>query len=312
MLQTRRRILARGLGGAAAVGSVVGLAACGSLSRTAESPAASAGPATLRYTTEPGRVDSGVKEVVDAFNAKGTPVQVELEPVPGTFNEKMVALAAAGSPPDKEQKKTLLDSKESLEAIQVQADLTSKYGASPTDQEWQQFSSAPSASWGAAFSAGRAAMEIQPNDSLAPHIVPAPFNKGVAPLPKGRAGRVIRGLAVGVHILKGSPHQDAAWDFATFHSSKDAEKILVAKHTTLPWHKSTMDSLDKSMPLLPWENAAAYAEGLRRLRATPYVARFSDINKVYSGAYNPVRHGQKSAQQMMTEIKPQIEELLRG
>src|SRR4030095_10422247 len=55
---------------------------------------------TLRYATEPGRVDSGVKEVVDAFNAKGTPIRVELEAVPGTFNEEKLAAAAAGSPPD--------------------------------------------------------------------------------------------------------------------------------------------------------------------------------------------------------------------
>jgi multiple sugar transport system substrate-binding protein len=440
MPRTRREVLGAWLVPAVATAAT----ACGAPAPGAGPAASSVGPATLRYTTEPGRVDSGVKDVVDAFNAKGGPIQVELEPVPGNFPEKMVALAAAGSPPDvmhshprdyhpyvnsgmlvgldaylkkerqnapdllpaaldywnrdgqhwavpynlsvqnlffnkdlfdkqglktpdqwekdgkwtheayldlahtltsgageakvygavwiqqnldiqlgfiwpfggdlwdKDQKKTVLDSKEALEAIQFQGDLTAKYGASPTDDEWKQYAPAPSASWGAAFSAGRAAMEIQPNDSLQPHVVPAPFAKGVVPLPKGRAGGVVRGLAVGVHLLKGSAHQDAAWEFATFHSHKDAEQLMLAKHTTLPWHRSTIDTIEKSMPLLPWENGAAYAEGLRRLRPTPYVSKFSDINSIYAPAYNAVRHGQKTAVQMVAEIKPQIEDQLRG
>jgi multiple sugar transport system substrate-binding protein len=211
---------------------------------------------------------------------------------------------------DKDQKKSVLDSKDALEAIQFMGDLTAKYGVSPNDDEWKAFASAANASWGAAFSAGKAAMEIQPNDSLAPHVVPAPFAKTNVPTPKGRAGRIVRGLAVGAHILKGSTHQDAAWEFANFQSNKDSEKIMLATHVTLPWHTSTFGTLDKSMPLLPWENAAAYAENVKRLRATPYVSKFSDINKLYSAAYNFVRLGQKTAQQMMTELKPQIDALL--
>ena len=63
---------------------------------------------------------------------------------------------------------------------------------------------------------------------------------------------------------------------------------------------------------LPWENAAAYAEGVRRLRPTPYVAKFSDINRVYVAGYNAVRRGEKTAAQMLTETKPELQTLLRG
>jgi multiple sugar transport system substrate-binding protein len=213
---------------------------------------------------------------------------------------------------DKDRMRTVLDSKESLEAIQFQADLTHKYGVAPTDEEWQQFASAPAASWGAAFSAGRAAMELQPNDSLLQHVVPAAFPKGMVPMPKGRAGRIIRGLAVGAHITKGSRHQDAAWEVANFQAGKESEKIMLGLHVSLPWHKSTLADLERSMPLYPWESGAYYAEGVRRLRATPYVNRFTEISNLYSQHYNMVRHGQKTAAQMMAEIKPQIDALLRG
>ncbi|MBI3971216.1 MAG: extracellular solute-binding protein, partial [Chloroflexi bacterium] len=213
---------------------------------------------------------------------------------------------------DKDAKQTVLDRKEAIEAIQFQADLTAKYGISPTDQEWQQFSSAPSSSWGAAFGAGRCAIELQPNDSLGPHVVPAPFEKGNVPMPKGRAGRIVRGLAVGVHILKGSRHQDAAWEFANFQAGKESEKIMLGTHVSLPWHKSTLADMEKAMPLLPWENGAFYAEGVRRLRVTPYVSKFTDITRAYADAYNTVRNGQKTAAQMIAELKPKINEFLRS
>jgi multiple sugar transport system substrate-binding protein len=213
---------------------------------------------------------------------------------------------------DARHERTLLDSKEALEAIQFQADLTHKFGVAPTTDEWQPFTSVPSNSWGAAYAAGRAALELQPNDSLLPHVIPAPFAKGMVPMPKGRAGRVVRGLAVGAHILKGSKQPDAAWEFANFQAGKESEKIMLDLHVSLPWHKSSLDNLERSMPLLPFENGAYYAEGLRRLRVTPYVGRFSDINRAYAAAYLEVRHGKRTAVQMITELKPQIEAWLKG
>ena len=57
---------------------------------------------------------------------------------------------------------------------------------------------------------------------------------------------------------------------------------------------------------------AFYQEGVRRLRPTPYVSRFTDISNLYSTNYVQVRHGQKTAVQMLAEIKPQIESFLRA
>jgi hypothetical protein len=51
---------------------------------------------------------------------------------------------------------------------------------------------------------------------------------------------------------------------------------------------------------------------VRRLRPTPYVAKFTDISNLYNTNYQQVRHGQKTAAQMIAEIKPQIEDLLKG
>ena len=33
-------------------------------------------------------------------------------------------------------------------------------------------------------------------------------------------GRIVRGIAVGVHLMKSAKHHDAAWDFANFYGSR--------------------------------------------------------------------------------------------
>ena len=110
-------------------------------------------------------------------------------------------------------------------------------------------------------------------------------------MPKGRAGRIVR-VAVGVHLTQGA--KDASWEFANFHADKEAERIMLDLHLTLPWHKSSFTNLEKTMPLLPWENAGAYAEDVRRLRPTPYVSQFSEINRIWVAAFTTVRLGQKT------------------
>jgi hypothetical protein len=42
-----------------------------------------------------------------------------------------------------------------------------------------------------------------------------------------------------------------------------------------------------------------------------YPGRFSEIDRIYSAAFDTVRHGQNTAAQAMAESKPQITALLR-
>ncbi|MBI3970473.1 MAG: sugar ABC transporter substrate-binding protein [Chloroflexi bacterium] len=207
---------------------------------------------------------------------------------------------------DKALQNTLLDTKESLEAIQFQGDLTAKYGVAPTDAEVAQVQGGVNT----LISAGRSGMDITTTDSLGRYVT-ATFAVGMAPMPKGRAGRVIRGAPLGVHLLKGAKHHDAAWEFANFQSGQEAARIMLDLHVTLPWHKSQAAAPEKAMKLLPWESAAFYAETIRRARPTVYPAQFREIVNLYTPAYRAVRHGEKTAQQAIAEIKPQINELLR-
>ncbi|MGH2367365.1 MAG: ABC transporter substrate-binding protein [Chloroflexota bacterium] len=207
---------------------------------------------------------------------------------------------------DQPMQNTLLDSKESLEAIQFQADLSHKYGVSPTREEQEQLSRGI----GGAISAGRGGMEIMTTDVVG-MLVPATFEKGMAPMPKGRAGRIVRAAPLGVHIMQGSKHPDAAWEYLAFQSGPEGARLMLEMHLTVPWLKSLLGSKAHAQQLLPWESAAYYAESSNKVRPTPYPSQFSEINKLYRTAYREVRAGQKPAQQAIGEIKSQITELLR-
>jgi multiple sugar transport system substrate-binding protein len=83
---------------------------------------------------------------------------------------------------DKTLQTTVLDTPDSLEAIQLQADLTHKYGVSFDAEVEKQ------TGWrgiGGAIAAGRAGMEIMTTDVVG-MLVPTTFEKGMAPMPKGR------------------------------------------------------------------------------------------------------------------------------
>jgi multiple sugar transport system substrate-binding protein len=207
---------------------------------------------------------------------------------------------------DKAVQNTLIDSKESLEAIQFMGDLTGKFGVSPDAEETKILPRAT----GGALAIQRAGMEVLTNDVIA-LFANEPFEKGVAPMPKGRAGRIVRGAVVGIGITKASKNQDQAWDYALFTAGATGEKIMMDLHLTLPWRKSTLASPEFAKNLLPWESVAYYNEGLKTLRATVYPVQFDAIRKLYATAYDKIRAGQEAAPQAMTAIKGQINDLLR-
>ncbi|CAA9285210.1 MAG: hypothetical protein AVDCRST_MAG77-4164 [uncultured Chloroflexi bacterium] len=207
---------------------------------------------------------------------------------------------------DRDVQNTLIERKETLEAIQFMGDLTGKYAVSPDVEETKILPRAT----GGALAIQRAGMEVLTNDVIA-LFANEPFEKGVAPMPKGRAGRAVRGAVVGLGITKGSKNQDPAWDYALFTSGPTGEKIMMDLHLTLPWRKSTLASPEFAKNLLPWESAAYYTEGLKALRATVYPVQFDAIRRLYATAYDKVRAGQETSTQAMTSIKGQVNELLK-
>jgi ABC-type glycerol-3-phosphate transport system substrate-binding protein len=207
---------------------------------------------------------------------------------------------------DKEVKSTLLDSRDSLEAIQFMGDLSGKYGVSPTQQEQGVLPRAT----GGALAVERGGMEVLTNDVIA-LLNPTTFPKGHAPMPKGKAGRVIRGVTVGLSLIKDSKKTAAAWEYAMFQSGPEGEQVMLDYKLTTPWRKSRINAGDWARFLNPWENMAYYQETLKAVRPTIYPTTFDPIRMAYGTEYNKVRAGTATAAQAMGAIKSQINEFLK-
>ena len=207
---------------------------------------------------------------------------------------------------DKDVKTTLLDSRDSLEAIQFMGDLTGKYGVSPNAEEQRILPR----STGGALATERGGMEVLTNDVLA-LLNPTTFPKGHAPMPKGKAGRVIRGVTVGLSLIKDSKKTDAAWEYALFQSGQEGEQVMLDFKLTTPWRKSRINAGDWAKFLNPWESMAYYQEALKAVRPTIYPTMFDQIRRLYAAEYDKVRAGTQTAAQGMAAIKGQINELLK-
>ncbi len=153
-------------------------------------------------------------------------------------------------------------------------------------------------------------MEIMTTDVVG-MLVPTTFEKGMAPMPKGKAGRIVRGNPIGIHIMKGSKVPDAAWEYVAFQSGPESAKMMLERHLTVPWLKSVLGSKEHASLLLPWESAAAYAESSAKVRPTKYPDTFGEINSLYGKVYPDVRAGKKTARQAIGEVKSQINDLLK-
>ena len=167
-----------------------------------------------------------------------------------------------------------------------------------------------SAGRGARTASGRAGMEIMTTDVVG-LLVPTAFEKGMAPMPKGKAGRVVRANPIGVHVMKGGKHPDAAWEYAAFQSGPDGARVMLERHLTVPWLKSLLGSQEHARLLLPWESAAAYLESSNKVRPTRYPETFGDVNTAYGAVYPDVKNGKKTARQAIAEIKTQLNDLLK-
>ncbi len=208
---------------------------------------------------------------------------------------------------NKELTEVALDTPDALEAIQFQADLTHRHGVSMDADTLR------TTGWrgsGGAISAGRAGMEIMTTDVVG-LLIPTTFEKGMAPIPKGKGGRVVRGNPIGAHLVKGGKNPDAAWEFLTFMSGPDGAKVMLERHLTVPWLKSLLGSKEHERLLLPWESAAAYLESSNKVRPTRYPETFSDVNTIYAKAYTEVQTGQKPARQAIAESKTAMNQALK-
>jgi multiple sugar transport system substrate-binding protein len=195
--------------------------------------------------------------------------------------------------------KTLLGTPEAAAGIQFLQDLIWKHKimAEP----------ALFAETGDAFEQGKAAMEVN-GSWLVPTHTAAGIDLGIAPLPKGPAGRFTSVNPTGAVVYKGTKAPDAAWEFVKYLASPPAQEMLMQLKASLPVSKEVLAG---PYPI-SFEGAQVFADSLAYAKLKPSFAGYNEFTTMLQGELdtNVFNAANKTAAQALGDIVPQLDALL--
>jgi multiple sugar transport system substrate-binding protein len=198
-------------------------------------------------------------------------------------------------------KSTVLGTDEAAAGIQLLQDLIwkDKITADP----------AVFAETGDAFEQGLAAMESNGSWLVGTHTA-AGIDFGVAPLPKGPAGRFTSVNPTGAVVYKGTKSPDAAWAFVQYLASPVAQEQLMALKASLPVNKSVLDGAYASS----FDGAKVFADSLGYARLKPSFKGYNEFSTLLQAELdmNVFNAPTKTAKQALADVVPQLDALLAG
>jgi len=198
-------------------------------------------------------------------------------------------------------KSTVLDTDQAAGGIQFLQDLIWKDKVMPDP--------AVSAETGDAFEQGQAAMEAN-GSWLVPTHTAAGLNFGVAPLPKGPAGRFTSVNPTGAVVYKGSPAPDAAWEFVKYLASPAAQEQLMQLKASLPVNKEVLAGPYASS----FDGAQVFADSLSYAKLKPSFKGYDEFsttlqNELDTHVFNAP---DKTAKDALAAVVPELNAQLAG
>ena len=127
---------------------------------------------------------------------------------------------------------------------------------------------------GDAFEQGLAAMEIN-GSWLVPTDLAAGLDFGIAPLPKGPAGRFTSVNPTGVVVYKSTKAPDAAWEFVKYLVSPPAQEQLMQLKAALPVSKEVLAGPYATS----FEGAQVFADSLAYANPKPSFAGYEEYRR---------------------------------
>jgi len=200
---------------------------------------------------------------------------------------------------DKEMKRSLLTSPQSTTAHQWMGDLYTRHRVAPRPGDLPRIH----------VDSGRIGMQTGIR-LVWVTFDRADFEKGMAPIPRGPAGRIVRGTPHSSGVLKITRHPEAAYEFVKFLTTADPQRTWMGWPGGVPVRKSIAESGEFEKGLRPWENAAVYRESFKQVRVTRLPLKAWDMDPLLTTAQGKIRSGELSAGAALTEIKGQWESLL--
>jgi multiple sugar transport system substrate-binding protein len=162
---------------------------------------------------------------------------------------------------------------------------------------------------GDAFEQGKAAMEINGSWLVATDEA-AGLKFGIAPIPKGPAGRVTSVNPTGAVVSKGSKSPDAAWAFVKYLASPDAQQRIMALKASLPVNKEVLAGPFAAS----YDGAAVLAGALSYAHLKPSFKGYNEFTTALQGELDEhvFNTAAETAAQAIAKVKDQLNQILAG
>ncbi len=200
-----------------------------------------------------------------------------------------------------DHKTSLVGSDQAAGGIQFLQDLIWKHKVMPD--------AAITDALGDAFEQGQAAMEANGSWLVATHQA-AGLDFGIAPLPKGPAGRATSINPTGAVVYKGSKNRDAAWAFVKYLASPAAQTKLMELKASLPANKAVLTGPFATS----FDGAKVLADAIAYAHVKPSFKGFNDWTTELQTELdaNVFTEPKKTAKQALTDVLPKLDEILAG
>ncbi len=201
---------------------------------------------------------------------------------------------------DASKKKSLIYSKETVEAFQFLADLILKYHVSPTLSQQQAFGWNP-------FGSGKIGMYIT-GMWMVPIYKTADFEWDVQVMPMGKK-MVAMANAVGFVVYKGTKHPKEAFEFIKFVATK-GQKYLLELKSSVPCAKSAAFSKEFLDPSTPPENKAAFLFEIPYSKILPFHPKWNELWNVWVKYPELIFTGKLSAEEGVKKMHEEMNRIL--
>jgi multiple sugar transport system substrate-binding protein len=210
---------------------------------------------------------------------------------------------AGGDIMNADKTKTLLGTPEAATGVQFLQDLIWKEKVMPEPAMFAEL--------GDAFEQGKAAMEANGSWLVPTHTAAGAdlgFEFGIAPLPKGPAGRFTSVNPTGAVVYKGTKAPDAAWEFVKYLASPVAQEQLMQLHASLPVSKEVLAGPYSTA----FPGSDVLAASLAYANLKPSFAGYNEFNTMLQGELdvNVFNEPKKTAAQALADIVPQLDAFL--
>jgi multiple sugar transport system substrate-binding protein len=135
---------------------------------------------------------------------------------------------------------------------------------------------------------------------------------GIAPVPRGPAGRTPRGAGNAWGVTSQSTGPDAAFRAVAAWHRDPLLDYLYQQRFMFPARQSQFDHPAFKAALFPWEDLETERAALRDVRIMATPDRFTEIDELWNRLWRDALYGQKTVREVLAEFLPQANGLLAG